>query len=55
MRPNEVEGDRRRLAQQPARPRLPVAVVLTVIVASVMAAVWRWLAAGPVLPTCVTL
>ena len=41
-----MEGDLRRLAQQPARPRLPVAVVLTVIVASVGAVVWRWLAAA---------
>ena len=46
MHPYEVEGDRRRLAQQPARPRLPVAVVVTVIVASVVAVVWRWLPAA---------
>ena len=46
MHPHEVEGDCRRHAQQPARPRLPVAVVVTVIVASVVAVVWRWLAAA---------
>ena len=55
MHPHEVEGDLRRLAQQPARPRLPVAVVVTVIVASVVAVVWRSLGRRPVLPTCVTL
>ena len=55
MHPHEVEGDRRRLAQQPARPRLPVAVVLSVIVASVVAVVCGGWRRCPVLPTCVTL